>query len=85
MCGQVNVVRVRHLYPRTLLTPFTDDVDLTDADQRAYTSYARAQRTKDFESVDVSFENNGQNATARRKRRAAKRAEQAKREPPSIM
>jgi membrane protein len=85
MCGQVNVVRVRHLYPRTLLTPFTDDVDLTDADQRAYTSYARAQRTKDFESVDVSFENNGQNATARRKRRAAKRAEQAKGEPPSIM
>ncbi|HST83521.1 MAG TPA: YihY/virulence factor BrkB family protein [Kineosporiaceae bacterium] len=83
LCGQVNVVRVRHLYPRTLLTPFTDDVDLTDADQRAYTSYARAQRTKDFESVDVTFENNGQNATARRKRRAAKRAEQAKPEPPS--
>jgi YihY family inner membrane protein len=76
LCGQLNVVRVRHLYPRTLLTPFTDDVDLTDADQRAYVSYARAQRTKDFESVDVSFENNGQNATARRKRRAAKRAEQ---------
>ncbi len=75
LCGQVNVVRVRHLYPRTLLTPFTDDVDLTDADQRAYTSYARAQRTKGFESVDVSFENNGQNATARRNRRA-KRAEQ---------
>jgi membrane protein len=80
ICGQVNVVRVRHLYPRTLLTPFTDDVDLTDADQRAYISYARAQRTKEFESVDVTFENNGQNATARRRRRAAKRAEQARQE-----
>ena len=81
ICAEANVVRVRHLYPRTLLTPFTDDVDLTDADQRAYTSYARAQRTKEFESVDVSFENNGQNATARKKRRAAKRAEQESREP----
>lgn len=70
-CVQVNVVRVRRLYPRTLLTPFTDDVDLTDADQRAYRSYARAQRTKDFESVEVTFENDGQNATARRRRRRA--------------
>jgi membrane protein len=61
------------------LTPFTDDVDLTDADQRAYTSYARAQRTKEFESVEVSFENDGQNATARRRRKAAKRAEESAR------
>ena len=82
LCSELNVVKVRHLYPRTLLTPFTDDVDLTDADQRAYTSYARAQRTKEFESVDVSFANNGQNATARRKRRAAKRAEQAEKGSP---
>jgi membrane protein len=79
LCAQLNVVRVRNLYPRTLLTPFTDDVDLTDADQRAYTSYARAQRTKEFESVEVSFANNGQNATARRRRKAAKRAEEAAR------
>jgi membrane protein len=77
LCSELNVVRVRHLYPRTLLTPFTDDVDLTDADQRAYTSYARAQRTKGFESVDVSFANNGQNASARRKRRLAKKALQS--------
>ena len=72
-CVQVNVVHVRRLYPRTLLTPFTDDVDLTDADQRAYRSYARAQRTKDFESVDVSFDNEGQNATARRLGKAARK------------
>lgn len=70
LCVQANVVRVRRLYPRTLLTPFTDDVDLTEADQRAYTSYARAQRTKGFEDVDVSFQNDGQNATARRRRKA---------------
>lgn len=73
LCVQLNVVRVRRLYPRTLLTPFTDDVDLTEADQRAYRSYARAQRTKDFESVEVSFANDGQNATARRRRRIAGR------------
>nr|WP_269328361.1 YhjD/YihY/BrkB family envelope integrity protein [Kineosporia mesophila] len=72
ICAEANVVRVRHLYPRTLLTPFTDDVDLTEADQRAYRSYARAQRTKDFEWVDVGFENDGQNATARRRRRLAR-------------
>lgn len=72
ICAEANVVRVRKLYPRTLLTPFTDDVDLTEADQRAYRSYARAQRTKDFEWVDVGFENGGQNATARRRRRTAR-------------
>jgi membrane protein len=73
-CVQANVVRVDHLYPRTLLTPFTDDVDLTDADRRAYTSYARAQRNKGFESVDVSFAHNGRYATFRR-RRAERKAQ----------
>jgi uncharacterized BrkB/YihY/UPF0761 family membrane protein len=67
---EINVVRSRSLYPRTLMTPFTDDVDLTEADQRAYSGYARAQRTKDFESIDVAFENDGQNASARRRTRA---------------
>lgn len=59
---EINVVRARRLYPRALLTPFTDNVDLTRADQEAYTDYAEAQQTKGFESVDVSFENDGQNA-----------------------
>ncbi|MCW2793287.1 MAG: YihY/virulence factor BrkB family protein [Nocardioides sp.] len=53
---QVNVVLVRHLWPRALLTPFTDAVELTDADRRAYESYARAQRHKGFESVEVTFD-----------------------------
>lgn len=53
---QLNVVLERRLWPRALLTPFTDAVDLTDADRRAYTSYARAQRHKGFERVDVTFE-----------------------------
>ena len=54
---EVNVVLARRLWPRALLTPFTDDVDLTDADRRAYTFYARAQRHKGFESVEVTWDN----------------------------
>ncbi len=53
---EVNVVIERRLWPRALLTPFTDAVDLTDADRRAYASYARAQRHKGFERVEVTFE-----------------------------
>jgi len=64
--AEVNVVRARKLYPRALLTPFTDDVDLTPADQRSYAGAAEAQRFKGFETVEVSFEHDGQFATARR-------------------
>ena len=53
---EVNVVLARRLWPRALLTPFTDDVDLTDADRRAYTLYARAQRHKGFETVEVTLD-----------------------------
>lgn len=63
---EINVVKAHRLHPRALLTPFTDNVDLTDADQRAYADYAEAQRTKGFENVDVSFEHDGQFASAKR-------------------
>lgn len=53
---EVNVVLVRHLWPRALLTPFTDSVDLTDADRRAYASYALMNRHKGFQTVAVSFD-----------------------------
>jgi membrane protein len=52
---EINVVRVQHLYPRALLTPFTDDVDLTPGDRRSYTGQAQAQRSKGFERVHVTF------------------------------
>ncbi len=52
---EVNVVLVRRLYPRALLTPFTDAVELTDADRRAYVDYAKAQRHKGFQQVQVDF------------------------------
>jgi membrane protein len=53
---EVNVVVTRRLWPRALLTPFTDNVELTEADRRAYAGYARAQRHKGFENVEVTFE-----------------------------
>jgi YihY family inner membrane protein len=66
---EVNVVRSRRLYPRSLLTPFTDDVDLTRADQDTYRNAATAQQHKGFEQVDVSFDHDGNNATGTRRRR----------------
>jgi hypothetical protein len=53
---EVNVVANLRLYPRALLTPFTDAVELTEADRRAYDSYAKAQRHKGFQRVDVHFD-----------------------------
>jgi uncharacterized BrkB/YihY/UPF0761 family membrane protein len=56
LCVEINVVRVNHVHPRSLLTPFTDNVILTSADRRAYSGQAKAQRSKGFEHVDVSFD-----------------------------
>lgn len=53
---EINVVISRRLWPRALLTPFTDNVELTEADRRAYASYARMQRHKGFEKVQVIWE-----------------------------
>ncbi|CCG03686.1 YihY/virulence factor BrkB family protein [Blastococcus saxobsidens] len=55
LAAEINVVRHRRLYPRSLLTPFTDDVELTTADVRAYTGYARSERYKGFQRVEASF------------------------------
>jgi membrane protein len=53
---EINVVAQRRLWPRALLTPFTDDVRLTSADKRTYTAYAESERHKGFETVDVGFD-----------------------------
>jgi hypothetical protein len=53
---EVNAVLTKRLYPRALLTPFTDSVRLTDADKRVYTEYAQSQRHKGFERIHVTFE-----------------------------
>lgn len=56
LCAEVNVVRTRRLWPRALLTPFTDDVELTRADERSYEALATTQQAKGFENIDVSFD-----------------------------
>jgi hypothetical protein len=53
--AEINVVAERRLWPRALLTPFTDQAQLTPADERVYAAYARSERHKGFQVVDVEF------------------------------
>lgn len=55
LCAEINVVLVERLYPRALLTPFTDDAELTTADRKTYTKKAKAERVKGFQRVSVRF------------------------------
>ena len=54
--AEVNAVLARKMWPRSLMTPFTDDVRLTHGDRRAYSSYAKAERYKGFQTVEVDFD-----------------------------
>ena len=53
---EINVVHVIGLHPRSLLTPFTDNVILTAGDRHTYSRQAKAQRSKGFERVEVNFD-----------------------------
>nr|BFE60185.1 hypothetical protein GCM10020063_047110 [Dactylosporangium thailandense] len=55
LCAEINMIANYRLWPRALLTLFTDDVELTEADRRIYTMLAEAQRFKCFEVVRVDF------------------------------
>ena len=55
LSAELNVVRADRLWPRSLLTPFTDDARLTDADERAYASYPETERHKPNETIEVEF------------------------------
>jgi membrane protein len=56
MCAEFNAVRLRGMWPRSLLAPFSDNPDLTIGDKRAYISYAKTELHKSFETIDVSFD-----------------------------
>jgi YihY family inner membrane protein len=56
LAAEADAVRRRRLYPRALLTPFTDSVRLTEHDRRAYTSYAKISQFKSFQEVTVTFD-----------------------------
>lgn len=55
-CAEINVVRSERLWPRSLLTPFTDNVRLTRGDRQAYESYAGTEQHKGFERINVDFD-----------------------------
>ncbi|NMN99542.1 YihY/virulence factor BrkB family protein [Antrihabitans stalactiti] len=53
---EINVVRVDRLYPRALLAPFTDNVDLAVGDKRAFRDFAQAQRAHLQQDIHVTFD-----------------------------
>jgi membrane protein len=55
LCAEMNVVLAEQLYPRALLSAFSDDAELTVADRRIYTKRAKAERVKRLERVIVRF------------------------------
>jgi membrane protein len=61
ICIEINAVRVDHLHPRALLTPFTDNVELTEGDKNSYTGQAEAQRNKGFQEITVTYDDSPQN------------------------
>jgi membrane protein len=83
LSAEVDVVRYKRLYPRSLLTPFTDNVDLTWADRRTYREIATAQQFKGFESVTVSFDHDGQHAGVKDREQTADDNDFARHTPPA--
>ncbi len=55
LAAEINVVLTLRLWPRALLSPFSEAAELTDADRRAYTMYAMTQRFKGFEQIEPRF------------------------------
>lgn len=63
LCAEINVVLVENLHPRSLLTPFSDDADLTAADRKTYASKAKAERVKSSQRVTVRFDDSDPEST----------------------
>jgi len=56
LCAELNVVRARNFWPRSLMTPFSDDTELTAGDRRAYASYPATEQHKEFQNVEVDLD-----------------------------
>ncbi|MGV9253175.1 YihY/virulence factor BrkB family protein [Streptomyces sp. NPDC003697] len=54
--AEIGAVRYLRLWPRSLLSPFTDRVHLSPGDLRAYRSYAATESYKGFQKVTVHFD-----------------------------
>jgi membrane protein len=55
LCAELNVVIDQRLWPRSIRTPFTDGVELTEADKKAYVATAQAQRFRAGQTIRVDF------------------------------
>jgi YihY family inner membrane protein len=55
-CVEINAVRVDKLYPRALLAPFTENVELSAADRRTFTDQTLAQQATTHQNIKVSFD-----------------------------
>ncbi len=55
VCAEVNVVRVDKLYPRAMLAPFTDNVELSAGDRRTFTDQAQAQQATTQQNIKVTY------------------------------
>ena len=55
-CAEINAVRARRLWPRSLLTPFLNDAVLTPADHASYRSYAGTERYQPSEQVHTTHD-----------------------------
>jgi membrane protein len=53
---EVNVVWSRRLWPRSLLSPFTDRIQPTPGDLAAYRGYAGLGRFKGWQKIEVTFD-----------------------------
>ncbi|MEU6478655.1 YihY/virulence factor BrkB family protein [Streptomyces sp. NPDC047017] len=56
LTAEISAVRCMRLWPRSLLSPFTERVHLSAGDQRAYRSYATTEAFKGFEKITVHFD-----------------------------
>lgn len=55
LAAEYNAVRANRLWPRALLSAFSETTELTRGDRRAYASYATAQRHTAAQDVNVRF------------------------------
>ncbi len=67
LAGEVNAVAVRDLWPRALLTPFTDAVRLTDADRTSYGAQSRMMRFKGYQHISVEWRDQHDRSGRRRR------------------
>ena len=56
LCAEINVVRAGKFWPRSLMTPFNANTELTAGDRRAYASYPATEQHKESQNVDVDFD-----------------------------